>query len=78
MGPLTWMLSVEALRFRLLFTPLWVLTATTSDEKRTSILRPSFACAIASTDCPGGLCDRPTKWGLGRTLASTDRDATAG
>ena len=46
--------------------------------KRHSILPPRLACGDANTDNPERLCDRPPKWGLGRTLAKTDRDATAG
>jgi hypothetical protein len=52
----------------------------TRDETSTSILRPRLGCGNGTTDNPGGLCDRRTKpeWGLGRTLANKDRDATAG
>ena len=44
----------------------------------TSILRPRLGCGDGNADNPERLCDRPPKWGLGRTLANTDRDATTG
>ena len=59
----------------------WTATSyapeTSSGQTRTSIFRPRLGCGDGHTDNQGGPCDRTPKWGLGRTLANTDRDATA-